>query len=77
MVEIAYGHEVKSVDDPLVELAEQSTDILAGFGDTSLLDLFPARASTSKVLVYLNDSLCSEAPSSLVPGCLVRKICRK
>ncbi|KAJ3545757.1 hypothetical protein NM688_g5589 [Phlebia brevispora] len=72
VVEIAYGHEVQSVEDPLVELAEQSTDILAGFGDTSLLDLFPARASTSKQFAYFNDSLCSEAPSSLVPGCLVQ-----
>lgn len=43
VVEIAYGHEVKSSDDEYVELAEKSNDILLGLGDTSLIDLFPKR----------------------------------
>ncbi|KAF7796541.1 hypothetical protein EIP86_007721 [Pleurotus ostreatoroseus] len=42
VVEIAYGHEVKSANDDYVQLAEKSNDILADLGDTSLIDLFPA-----------------------------------
>lgn len=48
ILEIAYGYQVTSLNDPLVEIAERTTieTVLGGSPGSMLVDFFPIRMST-------------------------------